>query len=288
MTSEVMRAGRGSGYVAAMGDVHATDASFGELLRGWRERRRLTQLDLAAVAEVSTRHLSFLETGRANPSRRMVLLLAEQLELPLRERNVLLHAAGFVPAYPRRSLEATEMAPVREAVNQVLRGHEPYPAIAVDRYWNILAMNTAAGLFAEDVDPELLGPPPNAYRLSLHPQGLAPRIVNLDEVGHHLLGRLRHDAAVTADPELAALLREVETYPTVRGLRQTAADARWVVVPVRLRHPRGELALFTTVTTFGTPADVTVDELALETFFPADAETAQRLDRLGERADGAA
>ena len=257
-------------------------SSFGQLLRAWRERRRLTQLDLSVGAGVSTRHLSFLETGRSSPSRAMVLTLAEHLDLPLRERNVLLAAAGFAPAYPHRALEAPEMGPIRAAIDTVLRGHEPYPAIAVDRYWNIMAMNDPAALFAEGVAPHLLDPP-NAYRLSLHPEGLASRVVNLPEVAHHLLGRLRHDVAVTGDPELAALLEEVETYPTVSGLPRALADATWIVVPLRLRDPRGELAMFTTVTTFGTPADVTVDELALETFFPADAATAERLRTMAAR-----
>lgn len=261
--------------------------SFGGMLRAWRERRRLTQLDLSVAADVSTRHLSFLENGRADPSREMVLELAEHLRVPLRERNALLNAAGFSPTYPRRPLDAPEMKAVKRAVDQVLQGHEPYPAIAVDRYWNVLAMNTPAALFAQDVDPEILGPPPNSYRIGLHPGGLAPRIVNFPEFAHHLLGRLRHDAEVSADPDLIALLDEVESYSTVRELPRATVDPKTVVVPVRLRHPLGELALFTTIATFGTPVDVTVDELALETFFPADARTAERLSRLAGRSDDA-
>lgn len=266
--------------------AHAT--TFAELLRGWRERRRLTQLDLSIAAEVSTKHVSFLETGRSAPSRGMVLRLAETLELPLRERNVLLAAAGFAPAYGNRPLDAPEMQPVRRAIDQVLAGHEPYPAVAVDRCWNVLQMNAAGALLADGVAPELLGPPPNVYRVSLHPDGLASRVVNFAEVAHHLLARLRHDTAVSADPELAALLREVEAYPTVRRLGSVAPSAGGVVLPLRLRHPRGELALFTTVATFGTPVDVTVDELALETFFPADGETARRLHALADDTDDAA
>lgn len=263
-------------------------SAFGDLLRGWRERRRLTQMELAQRADVSARHLSFLETGRSNPSRQMVLNLAAHLEIPLRERNQLLTAAGFAPVYPRTPLDAPEMDAVRSAIDQVLAGHEPYPALAVDRYWNIVSMNAAAALFAEDVDPALLGPPPNVYRLSLHPDGLAPRVINFAELAHHLLHRLRHDVAVSADPDLAALLEEVGSYPTVRELGRPAATHDAVVVPVRLRHPRGELSLFTTVATFGTPVDVTVAELALETFFPADAETALRLDALADAASSAA
>jgi transcriptional regulator with XRE-family HTH domain len=260
------------------------ETSFGALLRSWRERRRLTQLDLSVVSGVSTRHLSFLETGRSQPSREMALDLAAHLGLPRREQNVLLAAAGFAPVHPRRSMDAPEMELVRDAIDQVLTGHEPYPAIAVDRYWNIVSMNRAAGVLATGVDPRLLGPPPNIYRLSLHPDGLAPRVVNLPELAHHLLAQLRHDVEVSADPELAALLTEVESYPTVRSLPRVAPSPGSVVALVRLRHPRGELAMFTTIATFGTPIDVTVEELAIETFFPADAETAQRLAHLAEGA----
>jgi transcriptional regulator with XRE-family HTH domain len=271
-----------------MGHDDTDAATFGGLLRTWRQQRRLTQLDLSLASGVSTKHLSFLETGRANPSREMVLELAERLEIPLRERNVLLHAAGFAPAYSQRPLDAPEMRAVRAAIEQVLTGHEPYPALAVDRYWNIVSMNSAAAVVAADVDPELLAPPANVYRISLHPRGLAPRVVNFAEVAHHLIARLHHDVSVSADPDLAALLQEVQSYPTVRELPRTATDHRSVVVPVRLRHPRGELAMFTTIATFGTPVDVTVDELALETFFPADAGTARRLNQLAQETNDAA
>lgn len=260
------------------------DMTFGDLLRTWRQRRRLTQLELSARSEVSTKHLSYLETGRSNPSREMVLELAEHLEVPLRERNDLLSAAGYAPVYSRTPLEAPEMQAVRSAIDQVLAGHEPYPALAVDRYWDVVAMNDAAGLLATGVGEELMGPPPNVYRVSLHPEGLAPRVVNFADFAHHLLARLRHDVAVSADPRLAALLREVEAYPTVRELGRPSPDHGAVVVPVRLRHPRGELSMFTTIATFGTPVDVTVAEIALETFFPANAETARRLNELGAAA----
>lgn len=284
ITSEVKTSAAASGYVAPMAD----DTTFGSLLREWRERRHLTQLDLSLRADVSTKHLSYLETGRSNPSREMVLELAEHLEVPLRDRNELLVAAGFAPAYGERPLDAPEMAVVRAAIDQVLEGHEPYPAIAVDRYWNLVSMNAAAAVLASAVPPELMGPPPNVYRMSLHPDGLARLVINFAEFAHHLLARLRHDARVSADPELGALLEEVESYPTVRALPRPSIDHRSVVVPVRLRHPRGELAMFTTIATFGTPVDVTVAELALETFFPADAETAHRLQRLADEADDAA
>jgi len=261
------------------------ETSFGELLRTWRDRRRLTQEELSHHAGVSTRHLSFLETGRSNPSREMVLELAEHLEIPLRERNPLLTAAGFAPVYSRTPLEAPEMEAVRAAVNQVLAGHAPYPALAVDRYWNIVNMNAAAALFAQDVDPGLL---PNVYRISLHPDGLAPRVVNFPDLAHHLLHRLRHDVEVSADPVLAALLEEVESYPDVRELARPALEHNAIVVPVRIRTPRGELSMFSTITTFGTPVDVTVAELALEIFFPADAETATRLNAMADAEEGVA
>lgn len=263
------------------------ETTFGQLLRTWRDRRRLTQEGLSHAAGVSTRHLSFLETGRANPSREMALALAEHLEIPLRERNHLLAAAGFAPVYSRTPLDAPEMDAVRGAIDQILSGHEPYPAVAVDRYWNVVSMNAAAALFAQDVDPQLLGPPINVYRLSLHPDGLAPRVANFPELATHLLHRLRHDVEVSADPDLAALLDEVERYPDVRALARPAVEDHAIVVPVRLRTPRGELSMFSTITTFGTPVDVTVAELALETFFPADAETAARLDAAASAASAA-
>lgn len=271
-----------------MGPTSTSD--FGDLLRTWRERRRLTQLDLSGLADVSTKHLSHLENSKAEPSREMVLRLAEQLEIPLRERNVLLVAAGYAAVYPERELDAEEMAPVRDAIQQVLDGHEPYPAVAVDRAWDIVSMNRAAMLLAGDVDPAVLAPRPNSYRIALHPDGLARRILNFGELAHHLVSRLRHDARVSADPGLVTLLEEVESYPTVRAarLRPVTDASSVVVVPMRLAHPRGELAMFTTVATFGTPVDVTVEELAIETFFPADAETAARLARLAEAADRSA
>lgn len=256
--------------------------TFGTLVRRWRQRRRLSQLELSLEAGVSTRHLSFLETGRAMPSREMVLGLAQHLEVPLRERNVLLTAAGYAPAYAQRPLDAPEMAAVRAAVELVLAANEPYPTLALDRYWNVVTMNASAGLLAADLPEHLLGPPTNVYRASLHPEGLAARVVNLAEFGHHLLARLRHDAAVSADPRLAALLAEVEAYGTVRGDPPPIPAGGAVVVPMRLRHPAGELSLFTTITTFGTPADVTVAELAVETFFPADEATAGRLHDLAQ------
>lgn len=255
----------------------ATGTAFGPLLRSWRERRRLSQQELSLVADVSARHLSFLETGRSQPSRAMVLSLADHLDVPLRERNELLAAAGFAAVYPQRPLDAPEMRSVRAAVDQILEGHEPYPAVAVDRWWNVVAANRPVTALTADVDPVVLGPPTNVYRLTLHPDGLAPLIVNLAEFAHHLLDQLRRDAQTTGDAHLNALLAEVEAYSTVRALPRHINRPEGVVVPMRLRHPHGELALFTTITTFGTPADVTVAELALELFYPLDAVTAERL-----------
>lgn len=253
---------------------------FGRLLRTWRERRRLSQQELSLEADVSARHLSFLETGRSRPSREMVLGLAEHLRVPLRERNDLLVAAGFAPAFTGRRLDAPEMAAIRRAVDRVLDSHEPFPAVAVDRRWDVVAMNAAARALAVPCDPALLEPPINVYRLVLHPDGLAPLIVDLPELAHHLLDRLRRDLDATGDPELAALLDEVERYPTVRGLPRHLGSSDGVVVPFRLRHPEGELAMFTTITMFGTPADVTVAELALELFYPLDRTSDDRLRAL--------
>jgi transcriptional regulator with XRE-family HTH domain len=253
--------------------------SFGQLLREWRQRRRLSQLDLSLAAGVSARHVSFLETGRARPSREMVLQLAEHLAVPLRERNLLLGTAGFAPAYPARPLDAPEMTAVRDAIELILRAHEPCPAIVVDRCWNLVSMNAPALLLADGLPPELAEPPINIYRATLHPDGLARRIVNFAEVAQHLLSQLRHDVAVSADPELAALLEEVQPWvPAASRVPERGA----VVVPLRLRHPAGELSLFTSIATFGTPVDVTVAELAIETFLPADEATARRLRALAE------
>ena len=259
---------------------HVAPLSVGELLRGWRERRRLSQMDLALDAEISTRHLSFVETGRSAPSRDMVLRLADQLEVPLRERNQLLLAGGYAPVYSQAALDAPEMSEVRAAVRQVLTGHEPYPAAAVDRHWNLVEANSGIALMTADVDGELLEVPPNAMRLALHPGGLAPRIANLGEWRAHLLSRLRRQVALTADPVLSELLDEVRAYPCDDDEPDVEIPAVGeVFVPLRLRHGDGdgELAFFSTVTTFGTPLDVTVAELAIESFFPADEATSAAL-----------
>jgi transcriptional regulator with XRE-family HTH domain len=253
--------------------------SVGELLRHWRELRRLTQLELATQAEVSARHLSFLETGRSAPSREMILHLAEQLELPLRERNRLLLAAGYAPVFPETSLAAPEMSLVRTALRQVLAGHEPYPALIVDRDWNLVEANASLALFTRSAARELLEPPVNVLRLALHPQGMAPRILNLGEWRGHVLSRLRRRVAMTAQPELVRLYGELRSYPCDQPEPEEPAlmYPGELVMPLRLRDGRRELAFFCTIATFGTPLDVTLAELAIETFFPADADTAAAL-----------
>src|SRR5215469_15486958 len=239
----------------------------GNLLRKWRERRRMSQLNLACEAEISTRHLSFLETGRAQPSREMVLHLAERLAVPLRERNVLLVAAGFAPVFAERSLEDPALHSSRKAVDLVLAGHEPYPALAVDRHWTLIAANGAVGRLIGGADAALLQPPVNVLRLSLHPQGLAPRIANLPEWRAHLLARLRQQIEVTADPGLETLMKELRGYPTPISRAPTAPDKfGGVVVPLQLVTQGGKLSFLSTTTVFGTPVDVTVSELAIESF----------------------
>ena len=254
----------------------------GELLRGWRQRRRLSQLDLAVEAEVSARHLSFVETGRSRPSRELLLHLAEHLDVPLRERNSLLLAAGYAPAYRERSLDDEGMDPVRDALDRVLGGHEPYPAVIVDRRWDLVTANAAAlRLFTAEVSAELLRPPINVYRLGLHPEGLAPKVRNFAEYADHLLVRLQRDVALSGDPDLAALLEEVRGYPGVSDASPVLTDpAQLLFLPMRMQGPGGaDLSFFSTVATFGTALDVTLAELCIEAFFPADEPTKQALQR---------
>lgn len=250
----------------------------GALLRDWRQRRRISQLDLALQAGVSARHVSFVETGRSQPSAEMVLHLAEELAVPLRNRNHLLLAAGYAPVYGQRRLEEPEMGPVREALESVLRGHEPYPAVVIDRHWGMVAANSAVSLLTEGVAAELLDPPVNVLRLSLHPAGLAPRIVNLAQWRAHLLDRLGRQAVSTGDPALGALYDELSVLPgggDALGPHDLAAGD--IAVPLRLRAGGGELSFISTLTTFGTAIDVTVAELSIESFFPADGATADAM-----------
>ena len=260
----------------------AAPSSFGTQLREWRQRRRLSQLDLSVDAEVSTRHLSCVETGRAMPSREMVLRLADRLEVPLRERNRLLTAAGVAPMYAERALDDPALAAARAAVEQILKAHDPFPALAVDRHWNLVFHNAAAGaLLQMGIAPELLQGPINVLRISLHPQGLAPRIVNLAQWRAHLFERLHHQIALTADPVLTALAEELAGYPAPMhdGAAAFTPNAA-IVVPLVLDTPLGPLSFISTMTVFGTPVEITLSELALETFFPADAATADALRRL--------
>ncbi|WP_214411437.1 helix-turn-helix domain-containing protein [Sphaerisporangium fuscum] len=253
----------------------------GELLRQWREHRRLSQLDLAIQADISTRHLSFLETGRSNPSREMVLHLSEELDLSLRERNRLLLAAGFAPVFAETRLDAPEMTAVQGALRQILTGHDPYPAVVVDGRWNLVESNRSLALFTGLISPHLLEPPANVLRASLHPDGMAPHIVNLGEWRGHLLGRLRRQVALTADPELTALDEELRAYPCDQPEPEVELPGPGeIVVPLRLRHRGRELAFFSTIATFGTPLDITVAELAIESFFPADDITARVLQEM--------
>jgi transcriptional regulator with XRE-family HTH domain len=252
-------------------------ATVGPLLRDWRRRRHLSQLDLALEAGVSARHLSFVETGRARPSADMVLHLAERLGVPLRERNRLLLAAGHAPVFEQRDLDDPEMTPIRQALQLILDGHDPFPAVVVDGAWEMVAANRAVGLLTEGVAPELLEPPLNVLRVSLHPDGLAPRIANLGEWRAHLLERLNRQITLTADPALKSLLDELIGYPGPERVGRSnggVSAGHELAVPLRLRTGDGELAFISTVATFGTAVEVTASELAIESFFPADRRTA--------------
>ena len=252
----------------------------GPLLRDWRQRRRLSQLDVSGRAAISTRHLSFLETGRARPSREMVLHLAEELDVPLRERNTLLVAAGFAPVYQDTPLEGDDMATVRETLQQLLTSHEPNPALVVDRQWNLVLANRAIGLMTTGVSEALLAPPMNVLRIALHPDGLAPRIANFEEWSGHLLSRLAREVTATGDAGLAALYDELAAFPGVSAREHAVPHgdgASRLMVTLRLKSPLGDLAFFSTVATFGTAVDITLAELSIESFFPADASTAATL-----------
>jgi transcriptional regulator with XRE-family HTH domain len=255
-------------------------ATVGVLLREWRTRRRVSQLDLSLSVGVSARHLSFIETGRSRPSPEMVLALAEGLDVPLRERNTLLLAAGFAPRYQSRPLEDGALSPARDAVQRLLDAHDPYPGIVIDRAWNIVGTNAAASALTAGLPEHLLGPPPNVYRLSLHPDGLAARTLNFPEWAGYLLHQLKRTIALTGDPALRELEEEVRGYPGVAAARAWSSppDKASLLVPVELDAGGGRrLSMFTTLTTFGTPLDVTLAELAVELFYPADAESARLL-----------
>ena len=262
----------------------APRATPGELLRDWRKRRHQSQLALALQAGISQRHLSFVESGRSQPSREMLLHLSEELDIPLRERNRLLNAAGFAPVYPERPLDDPALDAARRAVDRVLTAHEPYPALAVDRRWTLVAANRAVAPLLAVGSPALLVPPINVLRLSLHPDGLAPRIANLGQWRSYLLQRLSHECELSGDAYLEDLLGELRGYPAppapplLSTPAITHAESR-VFVPLELETPAGVLSFISTTTVFGTPVDVTVAELALECLFPADARTAEYLRR---------
>jgi transcriptional regulator with XRE-family HTH domain len=262
-----------------------TPQAVGGVVRAWRERRRVTQLELALEAGISARHLSFVETGRSKPGREMLLRVLERLQVPFREQNRLLLAAGHAPAFPERSLEDPELQPVRDALEVILRSHEPYPAVVVDRTWNLVAANAPMNALAAavEVDPALLEPPINVMRVGLHPRGLGPLMVNLGDWHAHWLARLERQLAVTGDEELAALIDEIAGYPVPEPARDPASGlgASEILGPVRVHAPDGgELSFFGMFATFDTPFEVTTSELALELLFPADRATAELLENL--------
>jgi transcriptional regulator with XRE-family HTH domain len=257
------------------------DLDFGEQLRDWRQRRRMSQLDLAAEADLSTRHLSFVETGRARPSRELVQRLSEALELPLRSRNALLVAAGFAPVYPEQPFRDGVSSGAREIVQRILDCHMPFPALAVDRHWQLVASNASVPALMAGAAPALLEPPVNVLRLSLHPEGLAPRIANLAEWKRHILERLRHQAMESGDPVLEEMIEELRGYRAPASKMPVNATGEVpIAVPLVLESPVGQLSFLSTTTVFGTPAEVTLSELAIESFFPADEPTAERLRQL--------
>jgi transcriptional regulator with XRE-family HTH domain len=268
--------------------MQAMSRPIGGHLREWRQRRHLSQLALACDADISTKHLSFIETGRSLPSRDMVLHLAERLEVPLRDRNMLLVAAGFAPVFPERPLQDPALGAARKVIDLVLAGHEPYPALAVDRHWTLITANNAVTPLLEGVEPSLVSPPVNVLRLGLHPAGLAPRIINFAEWRAHLLARLRRQIDLTADPILVALINELGDNPTPGDARHNrpseSEEYANVVVPLKLVIEGGILSLFSMTTVFGTPVDITLSELAVESFLPADAATAEALHRLAAAA----
>lgn len=264
----------------------------GDQLREWRQRRRLSQLALSTSAGISQRHISFVESGRAMPSRELVLALARHLDVPHRERNGLLIAAGFAPLYEERPLSSGALAPARAAVELVLRAYEPFPALAIDRHWSLSMTNRAVAPLLSRVHPKLLEPPVNVLKVSLHPEGLAPHIANFDEWREHVLSRVEAQVRLSADPTLAALLDELRGYRAARsaveehGRRRRAeshAALAGVAVPLELDTDRGRLSFLSTTTVFGTPVDITLSELAIEAFLPADAATAAALSGVSEQ-----
>ena len=258
--------------------AHTQATRIADVLRDWRERQRVSQLELALRAGTTQRHVSFIERGRSLPGRGMVVRLAEALDVPLRERNVMLLAAGYAPAYPERTIDHPELDPVRVALERILDGHEPYPAVVTDRSADLVAGNNAFLALIDGVSPELRAPPVNVARVLLAPGGLAPRIVNIAEWGRHVIDGLRRKAVRHPGARLQTLIEELE--PLVPALvRQASPEHLGFAVPLRLRSADGELALLTTLTHFATAVDVTLSELTLEAFIPADAATAAHFSR---------
>ena len=261
-----------------MPSIASSSRPVGDLLREWRRHRRLSQLELATEADISTRHLSFVESGRSMPSRDMILHLSEYLDIPLRERNALLVAAGFAPAYAERALDDPAFDTVRHTIELLLKGMEPYPALAVDRYWHLVTANQAALRLMAGLPEALVAPPANVLRASLHPAGLAPRLRNLAQWRANLLERLRRQVDASQDPQLMALLRELQGYPAPPLEEGYTVDAAGrIAVPMELDVGDAVLSMLSTTTVFGTPTDVMLQELAIEAFVPADEATATRL-----------
>jgi transcriptional regulator with XRE-family HTH domain len=266
----------------------AQSLPFGVLLRRWRTTRRLTQADLAFAANSSTRHLSCLETGRAQPSREMVMRLCEELEVSLRDRNALMLAAGFAPAFSERPL--TELTAARQAIDQILNAHKPYPAFALDRHWNVVASNSALPQLYEGCSPELLKQPINAVRLVLHPLGMGPRILNFVEWRAHTIAILKQQVETRPDPVIRALLNEVMTYPVPGGgvALATGDGPQRYATPLQVATRLGTVSFLNTTTVFGTPTEVTLSELALEMLFPADPGTIEIVRRMVAESEAAA
>ncbi|PAZ09952.1 transcriptional regulator [Streptomyces sp. SA15] len=257
------------------------DKGVGPLLRAWREQRRVSQLELALRADSSARHISFIETGRSRPSEEMVLRLAEHLDVPVRERNALLLAAGYAPRYPQTPLDDPALDSLREGVERLIQGYEPYPALVLDAMYNVLAANRGILMLLDDIPESLVAPPLNVMRLTLHPEGLAPRIRNLREWRGHLLAQMERQIALRRSEPLRALYEEVAAYPVPEADDdQPAQSVPYFALPMRIEHEGRTLSFISSISTFNTPMDVTVAELAIETLLPADPATVKYLHSL--------
>ncbi|MEU9881705.1 helix-turn-helix domain-containing protein [Streptomyces phaeochromogenes] len=286
-------AGPAARSAATSTGASAVDKGVGPLLRGWREQRRVSQLELALRADSSARHISFVETGRSRPSEEMVLRLAEHLDVPVRDRNALLLAAGYAPRYPETPLDDPALDALREGVERLIQGYEPYPAFVVDATYNVVAANRGIAMLLDTVPEHLLAPPLNAMRLTLHPQGLAPRIRNLREWRGHLLAQMERDIALRRSEPLRALYEEVAAYPyPAEGSPGSEDESEsesdegpgetvpYFALPMQIEHDGRVLSFISSISTFNTPMDVTVAELAIETLLPADPATVKYLQSL--------